>query len=111
MYVKIHQEAYQDLWQHNEIIPEDKRVRVLLTGIKDQSLNAAKQTIMAIQDLRTNFVAAMAHIATTLQMNVAITPDNRNVSDVNTGRGGRGNNFNRGRGRGGHGRDNRGGRG
>lgn len=29
-YVNIHQEAYQDLRQNDEIIPEDKRVRDLL---------------------------------------------------------------------------------
>jgi hypothetical protein len=32
-YVNIHQEAYQDLRQNDEIIPEGKRVRDLLTGI------------------------------------------------------------------------------
>ena len=47
-YVNIHQEAYQDLRQNDEIIPEDKRVRDLLTGIKDQSLNAAKQMIKSV---------------------------------------------------------------
>ena len=31
-YVNIHQEAYQDLRQHDEVIPEDKRVRDFLTG-------------------------------------------------------------------------------
>jgi len=105
-YVHIHQEAYQDLRQNDEIIPEDKRVRDFLSGIKDQSLTAAKQTIMALPDLRTDFAATVAHLATTIQMNSSITPDNRNISGVTTdsgnknksqgGRGGKG----RGRGRG-----------
>ena len=98
-YVNIHQEAYQDLRQNDEVIPEDKRVRDLLTGIKDQSLNAAKQTIMAIQDLRSDFAAAVSHLMTTIQMNAALTPDNRNISGVASGRGsgGRGGNTQGGR--------------
>jgi hypothetical protein len=115
VYVNIHQEAYQDSWQHDEAIPEDKRVRDFLSGIKDQTLNAAKQTIMAIPDLRTGFAAAVAHLATMIQMNASITPDNRNVSVVatdnggknkqNQSQGGRGGKGGRGRGRGrGHGR-------
>jgi len=104
-YINIHQEAYQDLRQNDEIIPEDKCVRDLLMGIRDQSLNAAKQTIMAIQDLRGDFAATVAHLATTIQMNAAITPDNRNISGVASNKGaeggGRGG---RGRGRGGRGR-------
>jgi len=116
VYVNIHQEAYQDLQQNDEIIPEDKRVRDFLSGIKDQSLNAAKQTVMAIPDLRTDFAATVAHLATTLQMNSSIKPDNRNVSGVSTdsggknksqgGRGGKGRGRGRGRGRGGHGQRN-----
>jgi hypothetical protein len=86
----MHQEAYQDLRQHDEIIPKDKRVRDLLTGIKDPSLNAAKQTIMAIQDLCSDFAATVAHIATTIQMNAALMPDNRNISGVASGCGGGG---------------------
>jgi len=103
-YVNIHQEAYQDLRQNDEIIPEDKRVRDLLTGIKDTSLNAAKQTIMAMPTLRADFAATVAHLATSLQMNAALLPDVRNISSAitTTGRGdGRGNNRGRGRGRGG----------
>jgi protein-tyrosine phosphatase len=60
-YVNIHHEAYQDLQQNDEIIPEDKCVRDLLTGIKDQSLNVAKQIIMAIQELRSEFATAVLH--------------------------------------------------
>jgi len=112
-YINIHQEAYQDLRQHDEVIPEDKRVRDLLTAIKDQTFNAAKQTTMAIQDLRTDFATAVADVVTTIQMNVALVPDNRNISETNTGHG-RGNatNGGRGQGRGGcGGRAGRGGRG
>jgi hypothetical protein len=59
---------------------------------------------MALQDLRGNFASAVSHLATTIQMNAALTPDNRNISGVNSGHG-RGRNA-------GHGRNNgRGGRG
>jgi len=75
------------LRQNDEIIPEDKRVRDLLTGIKDQFLNAAKQIIMAFPDLRGDFAATDSHLAATIQMNAALTPDNQNISGVNSGRG------------------------
>jgi hypothetical protein len=106
-YVNIHQEAYQDLRQNDEIIPEDKRVRDLLTGINDTSLNAAKHMVMVMPTLWADFAATVAHLATSLQMNAALLPDVRNISSAitTTGRGGRkGNNRGRGRGRGGKGR-------
>lgn len=74
-YVNIHQEVYQDLRQNDEIIMEDKRVRDLSTGIRDLSLNAPKQTIMAIQDLCSDFGAAVSHLVTSIQMNAALMPD------------------------------------
>jgi hypothetical protein len=43
-YENIHQKAYQDFRPNDETIPEDERVRDLLTGIKAQSLNAAKKS-------------------------------------------------------------------
>jgi hypothetical protein len=46
-YVTIHQEAFEDLQQYGETITEDKRVRDLLTGIKDPTAAVAKQTVLA----------------------------------------------------------------
>jgi len=107
-YVSIHQEAYADLEQYGEIISEEKRVRDLLSNIKDNSpvANAAKGTILATPTLRTNFSNAVAHLATTLQLGQS--QETRNISSTQSsyrggsrgGRGGRG----RGRGRGGRGR-------
>jgi hypothetical protein len=37
---------------------------------------------MAIWDLQTDFAATVAHMATTIQMNAALIPDNQNVSGV-----------------------------
>jgi hypothetical protein len=53
-YVTIHQESYADLEQYGEIVSEEKRVRDLLTGIKDSSpaTNAAKGAILATPHLR-----------------------------------------------------------
>jgi hypothetical protein len=106
--VTIHQDAYADLEQYGEVISEEKRVRDLLVGIKDNSpaANAAKSTILATPNLRTSFANAVAHLATTLQLNQSYQ-DSRNISGVNTANEGRGNGRGRGRGRGrsGHGRN------
>jgi hypothetical protein len=50
-YVSIHQEAFEDLEQYGEHISEEKRVRDLLQGIKDPSVNAAKEAILANPNL------------------------------------------------------------
>jgi hypothetical protein len=109
-YVTIHQDSYADLSQYGEIISEEKRVRDLLQGIKDNSAaaNAAKGTILATPTLRNNFDNAIAHLATTLQLSMLMN-DTQNVSSYNSqgqGRGGGqqgGRNANKG-GRGGRGR-------
>jgi len=100
-YVTILQEAYEDLEQYGEVISEEKHVRDLLTGIKDPTANAAKQAIFATPNLRSNFNNAVTHLATSLQLNLALQ-DTRNIGAANTDRGGRGG------GRGGRGRQNNG---
>jgi hypothetical protein len=84
-YVMIHQDAYADLSQYGEIISEEKRVRDLLQGIKDNSAtaNAAKGTILATPTLRNSFENAVAHLATTLQLSMSVN-DTRNISSSNT---------------------------
>jgi hypothetical protein len=113
-YVTIHQDAYSDLVQYGETISEEKRVRDLLQGIKDNAAatNAAKGTILATPTLRNNFANAVAHLSTTLQLSQsmqeprsigAISTVGRTGSDrgrVGRGRGrGRGRSIGRGRGR------------
>jgi hypothetical protein len=110
IYVTIHQDAYTDLEQYGEIISEEKRVRNLLVGIKDNSpaANAAKGTILATPTLRTSFANAVAHLATMLQLSQSYQ-DNRNVSGVATSKTGGGEGRGQGRGRGkGRGRGGRG---
>jgi hypothetical protein len=110
-YVTIHQDAYSDLEQYGEIISEEKRVRDLLTNIKDLSpaANAAKGTILATPNLRNNFSNAVAHLTTALQLGQTLQQDTRNISGATTtgrGRGGQGGRGGGGRyrGRGGCGR-------
>jgi hypothetical protein len=107
-YVTIHQESYSKLEQYGEIISEEKRIRDLLMGIKDNSpaTNAAKGTILATPNLRNNFSNAVTHLSTTLQLSQSVQ-DPQNISAFNTA--GRADGV-RGRGRNTGGR-NRGGRG
>jgi hypothetical protein len=94
-YVMIHQDAYADLEQYGEQISEEKRVRDLLMGIKDSS-----QAAIAA---RMSFANAVAHLATTQQLNSTLLQDTRNISSTNTGRGdgrGHGQGFIPGHGRG-----------
>jgi hypothetical protein len=99
-YVTVHQEAYKDLEQYGEHVSEEKRVRDLLQGIKDPTVNAAKEAILANPNLRSNFTNAVTHLATSLQLNMSLL-DSRNISSIMSGRQGRGGRGGRGRRRGG----------
>jgi hypothetical protein len=44
--------------------------------------------LIAIQDLGSDFAASVLHLATMIQMNATLTPDNRNILGVTSGRGG-----------------------
>jgi hypothetical protein len=101
-YVAIHQDANADLEQYGEVISEEKRVRDLLSNIKDNSAaaNAAKGTILATPTLRNNFSNAVAHLSTTLQLGQSLQENNRNISSTNTNKGGVGRGGGRGSGRG-----------
>ncbi len=99
-YVTIHQDAYEDLEQYGQVISADKRVRDLLQGIKDPKANAAKETILANNHLRNDFTSAVTHLATSLQLQGSISDTNpRNVSGLQSGRGGGRQGRGRGRGR------------
>ena len=102
-YVTIHQDAYSDLEQYGEVISEEKRVRDLLTNIKDTSpaAAAAKGTILATPHLRNNFANSVAHLSTTLQLGQSLQGP-RNISSTQSGRGSNNQSQGgRGRGRGG----------
>jgi hypothetical protein len=84
-YIMIHQDSYADLEQYGEIVSEGKRVHDLLQGIKDNSpaTNMAKGTILATPTLRNSFHNAVAHLSTTMQLNMS-QQDSRNISPSNT---------------------------
>jgi hypothetical protein len=69
-YVSIHHDSYADLEQYREIISEEKCVRDLLQGIKDNlpAAKTAKGTILATLTLKNSFHSAVAHLTTTLQL-------------------------------------------
>ncbi len=109
-YVAIHQDAYSDLEQYEVVISEEKRVRDLLTNIKDTSTaaSAVKGTILATPHLRNNFANAVAHLSTTLQLGQSMQ-EPRNISSTQSGRGpSNQNQYQSGRGRGGRGNKQRG---
>ena len=62
-YCAIHKEAHTDLEDFNEPMPEDKKVRKLLRGIRAPNLQSAKNTIIATPRLNTDFQAAVDFIA------------------------------------------------
>jgi len=76
----------------------------LSQGIKDNSpaANAAKGTILATPTLRSSFDNAVAHLATTLQLNTSMN-DTHNISTAITGNVTRGGGGGRQNNRGGHG--------
>lgn len=99
-YATIHQEAYEDLEQYGETIFEDKRVWDLLQGIRDPTVKAPRESVLATPHLRNNFTNAVTHLATSLQLILSVQ-DPRNISVTNTSGGGGGSNCGgRGTGRG-----------
>jgi hypothetical protein len=71
-YVTIHQEAFEDLEQYREHISEEKWVRDQLQGIKDPTINAAKEGTIANPNLQSNFNSAVTHSATSLQLSMSL---------------------------------------
>ena len=108
--------AFTDLETNDEGITEARKIRVFLRGIRDPSLAEAKATILATQNLRTNFERAFNYVAEFVDSKDSMQSSLRQISAMNgqgegRGRGGRGSGRGgRGRGRSG-GRAGRGGRG
>jgi hypothetical protein len=119
--------AFSDIEATGEIVSETRKVRVLLLGLLDPRLKAAKQTVMATPALHDTFDHAVNFLSQAVDTEKSLAGaqrGGRNISDVNTaggrgnrgaggrfsGRGGRGGRGGRD-GRGGGGRGGRGGRG
>lgn len=101
--------AFNDLAEAKEPFPESRKIRTLLTGIKDPSLENAKSTVMATATLKNNFDAAMNFIAEFADTKESMRSKSRSIATTSrSNEGGRGSG---GRGRGGRGGRGRGGRG
>ena len=98
--------AHADLDENGEPLTETKKVRRLLSAVRDPRLEAAKNTIMVTTHLRSNLTGAMSHFADTLDL-VKQLPKPRSIASTATNNAGRGRG---GRGQGGRGRGGRGGR-
>lgn len=97
------QQAFTDIESTGEVISEQRKVRILMTAIRDDRLATAKSQVTATPELKAMFDAAVNFISQFLDERRAITNNNhgmnppRNVSVVNANPG-------RGRGSGGGGR-------
>lgn len=111
-YCETLQQAFTDIESTGEAVSEDRKIRALMLGIRDDRLVAAKSQVTATRDLRTSFDSAVNFISQFIDQRRAVMGGQgganppRNVSVTNTGAG-RGNTF--GRGRTGGGRAGRGG--
>ena len=99
-YLALLNQAFTDFENAAEPVPEERRVRILLRGIRDERLKVAVSTIMASGPLCATFDAAANFLSQSLAQIDSMTTSRRNVGSTNTGRGpGRGGGG-RGRGRG-----------
>jgi len=105
--------AFTDLEQSGETVDVERKVRILLRGITDPTLEAAKNQILATATLRETFESAVNYIAQFADRKSSLdVTRSRNLSSLQVQRG-RGGAAGRGRGRGGRlgmgrgGRDNR----
>lgn len=104
-YAQAHKQAHKDLEDYNEGLPEGRKVRLFLMGIRYPLLDAPRGTVLATPFLRESFDETVSFL---LQFYASLTPNaaRRNVGAVmnhGPGRGGRG-----GGGRGGGNAGNRG---
>jgi hypothetical protein len=95
-YVTLHQQAHLDLERYGEAVPESKKVRDLLAGIKDGNALAAKLTVQATPMFMNDFSQATNFLATCLDTGTKRSVRNISQVEVRGGYQGRG----RGRGRG-----------
>lgn len=105
-YTKRLNEAFTDLESAEDPLTQDRKVRILLKGIRDPQLDAATKAVVATPHLKASFESARNYIAQfKLEDESMQSKNSRNVSSVTRnggqGRGGRGRG---GRGRGGRGR-------
>jgi hypothetical protein len=96
--------AFDELEENGEGYTESKKVRTLIAAIRDPLLKAAKATVLAQQELKSNYTSALNYISTFHDIEKPTVSSSRSIASLQggggRGRGGRG----RGGGRGGRGR-------
>jgi hypothetical protein len=108
-YCQIHKQAHKDLADYGEPMTEDKKVHKFIQGIRANYLSSAIATVMAMENLCTNFDEAVNFLTRFIEKAPGYRGDCQISSTTQFGRGGRGRG---GRGRGqGRGRGHGGGRG
>ena len=120
LYKRIHTQAHADLKRYGEPVPEMKKVKDVLDGITEPSLQPVKYTMAGFPDLMNNFSEAANYIGQIVDLNkkndavirqVSSSSSSSRTSDGNHKKGGRGGRSCGRGGRGGRGRGGRGGHG
>ena len=98
MFVTLHQQAHLDLERYGEAIPESKKVRDLLAGIKDGNVLVDKLAVQASPLFLNDFTLTTNFLAT--ELDTGTKRSIRNISQVEARGGYQGRGQGRGRGRG-----------
>ena len=98
-YIESLQRAFTDLESTGEFVSNERKVRVLMTGVHDPRLESAKNTILATPELRVSFEVASNYMAEVLDNKVSYSATTRKarISAVQVNykkNGGQGNNKN-----------------
>ena len=81
-YVNLHQQAHLDLERYGEAIPESKKERDLLAGIKDGNVLVTKLTVQASTRFLNDFTQATNFLA--MALDTGTKTSLRNLSQVET---------------------------
>jgi hypothetical protein len=88
-YVSIHQDAHDELFNLEEVVPESKKVTTFLKGILDPHLMVGKQIVLGDPAKMGNFELCQQYLSTLIQNTNAQSKLERNVSSATTGGGGK----------------------
>ena len=76
-YIESLQKAFSDLESTGEFVSEERKIRILLTGIHDTRLESAKNQILASPNLRISFEVASGYLAEVLDNKVSYSATTR----------------------------------
>ena len=101
-FIETLQRAFTDLESTGEAVSEERKVRILLTGIADARLESAKNQILATPTLRATFETASNFLAEVLDSKVSYSASNRKQARISSIQ-----SQNKGKGRNNNGRNNK----